>query len=197
MTRVTRSQFLGNALLMGGALTSTGFCPEALAQRAVVLQAVPIAYTSASEVQGQPTSVGFRYSPASLQTTYCFPDDPHRILIDESGTLLYGYDREKSVYCFPLRTSFALYGIQETKVLRQIMWSSSVSLLRTELERTDATMTLPAIATDDPDEDRVENVSWRSVPRNGDRSECFFSMRVYCAQKFGLKPENQILTVAN
>src|SRR5438105_3387156 len=35
--------------------------------------------------------IDFRYAPRNWQSTYCFPDDPHKSLVGKQGELLYGH----------------------------------------------------------------------------------------------------------
>src|SRR2546426_7129767 len=35
--------------------------------------------------------IDFRYAPRNWQSTYCFPDDPHKSLVGKHGELLYGH----------------------------------------------------------------------------------------------------------
>jgi hypothetical protein len=158
MSSVNRRQFLGGALATGGTLTSALLLPEAAAQVPVQHPATPPASTPAPEVRTQLTSVDFRYAPVLRQTAFCFPDDPHKSLINESGQLLYGYDMEKGVFFFPLKFSFALYGMQQATVTEQTLESPSIPIVRTVLERADAVMTLTTFATNHAEEGRVDNV---------------------------------------
>lgn len=101
MSTVNRRKFLGGAIATGGALTSGLLVPQAAAQVPVQHPATPAASTPAPEVRTQETPVDFRDAPVLRQTAFCFPDDPHKSLINESGHLLYGYDMEQGVFYFP------------------------------------------------------------------------------------------------
>jgi len=157
MTPVTRRKFLGGALLTGGALTSTLVLPDALAEESILAPATdpgaPIAEDPAAA-----TPIDFRYSPAFRQTAYCFPDDPYKSVMNEKGTLLYGYDRDKQIDYFPLIINFALGGMKPASFVEQTLESSAVPIVRTTLQRADASMLLTTFATRNPAEGRVDNV---------------------------------------
>ncbi|MGA8530722.1 MAG: hypothetical protein WB622_13475, partial [Acidobacteriaceae bacterium] len=164
MSTVNRRKFLGGAIATGGALTSGLLVPQAAAQVPVQHPATPAASTPAPEVRTQETPVDFRDAPVLRQTAFCFPDDPHKSLINESGHLLYGYDMEQGVFYFPLKFSFALYGMQQATVIEQSLESPSIPIVRTVLQRADAVMTLTTFATNHPDEGRVDNVLMEITP---------------------------------
>ncbi len=37
-------------------------------------------------------TIDFRYAPPNTWTSICYPDDPYKSLVSESGALLYGFD---------------------------------------------------------------------------------------------------------
>jgi hypothetical protein len=131
--------------------------PESVAQAPVQNPAVP-ASTPPAEVGGQQTPADFCYSPVLRQTAFCFPDDPHKGLINENGELLYGYDMENGVFYFPLRFTFALYGMQEAVVVAQTLESTSIPIVRTVHQRANVIMTLTTFATNNPGEGRIDSV---------------------------------------
>ena len=96
MKRVSRRKFLGGALLTGGALTSTLILPEGLAETPVQAP-VGAPLSPLADEQANQIPVDFRYSPAFRQTAYCFPDDPYKSVMNEKGSLLYGFDRENKI----------------------------------------------------------------------------------------------------
>ncbi len=149
MTPVTRRKFLGSALLTGGALTSTLVLPEALAEEPIFEPASHPGVAIADDPAAA-TPIDFRYSPAFRQTAYCFPDDPHKSVMNEKGTLLYGYDRDKQIDYFPLIINFALGGMQPATFVEQTIESPSVPIVHTTLQRADATMYLTTFATRNP-----------------------------------------------
>ncbi|HZC43968.1 MAG TPA: twin-arginine translocation signal domain-containing protein, partial [Acidobacteriaceae bacterium] len=157
MTPVTRRKFLGGALLTGGALTSTLVLPEAPAEESILATATDPG-AAIGDDPAAVTPIDFRYSPAFRQTAYCFPDDPYKSVMNEKGTLLYGYDREKQVDYFPLIVNFAFGGMKPAGFVEQTLESPSVPIVSTTLQRDDATMLLTTFATRNPGEGRVDNV---------------------------------------
>jgi hypothetical protein len=164
MTPVTRRKFLGGALLTGGALTSTLVLPDALAEETILAPASDPAVAIADD-RAAVTPIDFRYAPAFRQTAYCFPDDPHKSVMNEKGTLLYGYDRDRQIDYFPLIINFALGGMHPATFVEQTLESPSVPIVRTTLQRVDATMLLTTFATRNPGEGRVDNVLIEIRPR--------------------------------
>jgi hypothetical protein len=164
MTPVTRRKFLGGALVTGGAMTSTLILPEALAEESILAPAADPAAAVADDPAAS-TSIDFRYSPAFRQTAYCFPDDLHKSVMNEKGTLLYGYDRDKQIDYFPLIINFALGGMKPATFVEQTLESPSVPIVRTTLQRADAAMFLTTFATRNPGEGRVDNVLIEVRPR--------------------------------
>ena len=67
--------------------------------------------------------------------------------MNEKGTLLYGYDRDKQIDYFPLIINFALGGMQPSTFVEQTMESPSMPIVHTTLQRADATMLLTTFAT--------------------------------------------------
>ncbi|MES2220873.1 MAG: hypothetical protein V4587_07895, partial [Acidobacteriota bacterium] len=164
MTPVTRRKFLGGALLTGGALTSNLVLSEALAEECALPSAAD-ADAAVSDDSAAATIIDFRYSPAFRQTAYCFPDDPYKSVMNEKGTLLYGYDRDRQIDYFPLIVNFALGGMMPAAFVEQTLESPSVPIVRTTLQRADATMLLTTFATRNPGEGRVDNVLIEIRPR--------------------------------
>ncbi len=197
MKNVNRRQFLEGTLLTGGALTSTLLLPEALAQQPMTHPTAASAATPAPGFPGEPTPIDFRYSPVLCQTAFCFPDDPRKSLIDETGTLLYGYDREGKIFYFPLKIGFDLGGMQSAKVMNQTMESPSTPILRTVLERADAILTLTTFATNNADEGRVDNVLLEIHPRNLDSVNVSPLVQIHSTQKYALKIADAVLTVSH
>ena len=50
---------------------------------------------TSSSTAAEKKTVDFRYSPPEWQSAICFPDDPHKTLVDKSGELLYHYGQGK------------------------------------------------------------------------------------------------------
>ncbi len=92
------------------------------------------------------------------QTAFCFPDDPHKSLVNETGQLLYGYKFGSLTLACPLKVGFALYGMQPPRVKSQQLESPSVPIVRTVMDIPSALMTLTTFATNDLSEGRADNV---------------------------------------
>lgn len=103
--------------------------------------------------------VDFRYSPASWQTTYCFPDDPHKSLIGKGGELLYGHRGKDAPYDeFARVVSVDLKDKEKRQWLSQSFDSPDVPIITTRYAWEDATMELTSFASNDPAEGRVDNL---------------------------------------
>jgi hypothetical protein len=197
MKNVNRRQFLGRALITGGALSSGMLPTEALAQVPVQQPVVPTSSTPAPEMRSKQTPVDFRFSPILRQTAFCFPDDPHKSLINESGELLYGYDMEKGVFFFPLRFNFALYGMQQAKVISQTLESPSIPIVCTVLDWADAIMTLTTFATNHPSEGRIDNVLMEIRPSHDQPVNVTPLVEMRTIQKCEVKTEGNHLIVSH
>ncbi|MGH9617964.1 MAG: hypothetical protein ACRD28_14585 [Acidobacteriaceae bacterium] len=196
MKRVSRRKFLGGALLTGGALTSTLILPDALAEVANQSPTETPVSTVADDTSDA-VPIDFRYSPVLRQTAFCFPDDHSKSLIHQNGRLVYGYDRDAGIDYFPLKIGFSLGGMQAATVVAQTIESPSVPILRTVLERTDATMTLTTFATNNPGEGRVDNVLMEIHPRSADRVHVSPEIEIHSIEKYDLSTDGQVLTVSN
>ena len=166
MTEMNRRKFLGGALATGSVMTSRIVLPVPL--KAEVLPQEPANQQSGAGAE-QAAEIDFRYAPVLQQTAFCFPDDPFKSLVRPSGELLYGYKRDE-VPWFPLRIRFGLDGMREAEVVSHALESPGVPILRTVLERTDATITLVTFATKNEGEGRVDNVLMEIRPRGNRRS---------------------------
>jgi hypothetical protein len=197
MKRVSRRQFVGGALATGYALTSSVIVPDSVAQSPVQHPVAPTTSTPPAELGAQQTPADFCYSPVLRQTAFCFPDDPHKSLINETGELLYGYDMESGVFYFPLKFTFALYGMQEAVVVAQTLESSSIPIVRTVLQREDVMMTLTTFATNNASEGRIDNVLLELRPRGDHPVNVVPIVKVHSVQKIELNAEAENLIVSN
>ncbi len=195
MKTVNRREFLGAALATGGAITSGKLMPELMAQATVENPSTPQTASSAA-VQEQRTPIDFRDSPVLRQTAFCFPDDPHKSLINESGQLLYGYDMSAGVFYFPLKCSFGLYGMQQAKVMQQSLESPSIPIVRTVLERTDAVITLTTFATNIPAEGRIDNVLMEVRSRGEQSVNVVPIVQIESEQQYQLKADRYNLLMS-
>jgi hypothetical protein len=123
-----------------------------------------------SKVDSQKVAaVDFRYSPLQWQTAYCFPDDPYKSLVDQSGHLLYGNPGMRGAKFYPTIVQFSLLGMESDHVVRQELESPGVPVIHTIVERPDARFELISFATNRAGEGRVDNVLMR-VTATGKRA---------------------------
>jgi hypothetical protein len=109
--------------------------------------------------------VDFRHSPLQWQTAYCFPDDPHKSLVDHRGSLLYGHPGRKNIEYFPTVVEFGLLGMEDNHVTRQEVEAPGVPIVHTRVERPSGRFELITFATNRPGEGRVDNVLLRTPAR--------------------------------
>ena len=110
--------------------------------------------------------VDFRHTPASWQSAFCFPDDPHKSLIGERGELRYGHPgRGRGIDYFPLVIEFGLTGMDRASVGRQWLESAGAPIVHTRLDYPKAFVELTTFATNLPDEGRLDNVLMQVLPR--------------------------------
>ncbi len=117
--------------------------------------------TAAANLAPAATSSGidFRYAPLQHQATYCFPDDPHKSLIDHRGRLLYGNPGRKSADLYPTVVEFSLQGMEESRAVHQALDAPDVPIITTRFERPGgAAFELTTFATNRTGEGRVDNV---------------------------------------
>jgi hypothetical protein len=197
MKNVSRRKFLGSALLASGALASRVALPEAHAENSPEHVTDATSLTPAAQVEERDAAIDFRHSPALRQTAFCFPDDRHKSLIHESGRLVYGYGPHNGTNSFALSIEFAMYGMQPNTSVSQTMESPSVPILRTVIERSNATMILTTFATNNADEGRVDNVLIEIQPRQAGPENVSPVVKLHCAEKYGLRTAGSMLTVSN
>ena len=110
--------------------------------------------------------VDFRYAPQTWQSTFCFPDDPHKSLVGEQGDLRYGHTRGKPAEHFPVSVSFTLNGLDPDRVAWQRLEAPGVPIIRTRIDRSDAFLELTTFATRRAGEGRVDNVILEVRPKS-------------------------------
>jgi len=148
MTPLNRRDFLGGALATGTALAASSL-PAAQPALAPKAPGASLAPSSA---------IDFRYSPVEYQTAFCFPDDPHKSLVNQAGHLLYGFDTSAGVYYFPLKIGFLLNGMRPPSSITQKLESPSIPIVHTTLAYPGLSVELTTLATNSPAEGRVDNV---------------------------------------
>jgi hypothetical protein len=121
---------------------------------------LPYFPASTSVANPPETKVDFRYAPRNQQSTICFPDDPRKTLVGQSGDLRYRFAKSLSAGMenFGMVIEFSLAGLQDDKILRQWIESPTVPIVHTLIDRPAATFELIAFATRHAGEGRVDNV---------------------------------------
>ena len=94
-------------------------------------------------------AVDFRYAPRLSQATICFPDDPKKSLVGQSGDLRYDFAKSQMVggEDFATVCTFSLAGMQDDRVARQWLEEPHVPIVHTLIDRPTATLELAAFAT--------------------------------------------------
>jgi hypothetical protein len=141
------------------------------------------------------SAIDFRYAPAQRQTAFCFPDDPHKSLVNQDGQLLYGYDKSASVTFFPLKIGFALNGMQTPKLLGQQIESPTMPIVRTALEYPGISVLLTAFATNLTGEGRVDNVIVEITSHSSKPVSIEPLVEIFSLEKFDFEEKNGIFTV--
>ena len=191
MMPIDRRDFLSRALATGATLAASTL-PRSDARST---SHTPPASRHAEQKPSTPPVIDFRFAPIQRQTAFCFPDDPYKSLVDESGQLLYGYDRYTNVDFFPLKIGFGLHGMKAPKVLSQLLESPSIPIVRTTLEYPGVTVTLTTFATNAPDEGRIDNVLFEATPLAGAAADIEPVLDFDTLQKFDLEEKDGVLTV--
>jgi len=157
MIPLDRRDFLGGVLATGATLAASTLPASQAPKSAPGTAASPQAAPEAARDKAA-SGVDFRYAPAQYQTAFCFPDDPHKSLVGQSGSLLYGYDGAAGVHYFPLKVGFGLHGMRSPKVRSQKLESPTIPIVTTALEYPEASVVLTTFATNLSGEGRVDNV---------------------------------------
>ena len=126
----------------------------------------------AGTAQPEPViKVDFRYSPLEWVTAYCFPDDPHKSLVDQAGRLMYGNPGRVSQDFYPTIVEFSLLGMEGDQVVRQELEAPAVPVVHTIIERPRARVELISFATNRSGEGRVDNLLMRVTSVAGSKTE--------------------------
>lgn len=146
-----RRKFLGSLILSGAAAVST---PSSVSAENVIFRDEPDTPAASDG------AVDFRYAPRLSQATICFPDDPKKSLVGQSGELRYGFAKGLLVGMtdFATECTFSLAGMQDDHVARQWLEAPGAPIVHTLVERPAATLELTAFATRHANEGRVDNV---------------------------------------
>ncbi len=105
------------------------------------------------------TTIDFKYSPATWQSTYCFPDDPHKSLVGKFGELLYGHKGVGAPYNeFAHTVSFGIKNQESGTFVHQSLEAPGVPVITTKLDWKDCHAELVSFASNLPQEGRVDNL---------------------------------------
>src|SRR5258706_4841711 len=117
--------------------------------------------------------IDFRYAPAHWQSTYCFPDDPHKSLVGKHGELLIGHPGIGADFnYFPHVVSVGLQGLPEGAYVEQKLEAPGVPIVTTMLSWGDLTAVLTSFATNESGEGRVDNLLVEFRPNDKKDAEC-------------------------
>jgi hypothetical protein len=194
MTDINRRKFLGGALATSGVVTSRIVLPVPLAAAAQTHADSEAEQTREPALQRE--AIDFRYAPVLQQTAFCFPDDPYKSLVRRNGELLYGYKRDEVAY-FPLRITFGLDGMDEAEVVSNALESPGVPIVRTVLQRAEATITLLTFATKNEGEGRVDNVLMEIRPRKAGRVAMAPLIGIESEQEYELRLQPEAVQVVD
>ncbi|MBI5476907.1 MAG: hypothetical protein HY964_09255 [Ignavibacteriales bacterium] len=110
--------------------------------------------------------IDFRYAPKDWQSTFCFPDDPHKNLVGKMGDLRIGHlGRGQDEKIFPNRISFGLRGKQSLQYVEQKLETPAIPIITTKLDGGDVTFETITFASNNVDEGRVDNVIISIYPK--------------------------------
>jgi hypothetical protein len=122
---------------------------------------------------GLKREIDFRYAPARWQSTYCFPDDPHKSLVGKHGELLIGHPGMGADYNhFPHVVSVGLHQMPEGEYVEQRLEAPGIPIITTKLAWTDLTAVLTSFATNKSGEGRVDNLLVEFLPAGKNDVEC-------------------------
>jgi len=176
MTKWNRRDFMSRSLVAGATLgfelpaahslsEENGPCchPERREGSAFLIDEQNISKSERTEA-----AIDFRYSPLRYQSTFCFPDDPAKSLVDSVGSLLYDFppDHLAAIHQFGTIVSFSLAGMQpQPQRIRQWLEAPGVPIIHTHVEQPTAVFELITFATNRDGEGRVDNVLLEIRPR--------------------------------
>ncbi len=194
MSIVNRRDFLGGFLATG---TTAAASPLAVSevQQASKPAAAPIPRDVSDRAGTATANIDFRYAPAVRQTAFCFPDDPHKSLVDHAGQLLYGYEKGASALAFHLRIGFTLGGMEPLRIVSQQLESPAVPIVRTVLEFPGAVLTLITFATNETTEGRVDNVLAGVSPRASETLNVELLANFHSLRKFDVEESGGVFSI--
>ncbi|MBI4546571.1 MAG: twin-arginine translocation signal domain-containing protein [Ignavibacteriae bacterium] len=181
MNNTTRRKFIRKLGLTVGALTvgnelvhSFPFYPQKKERRVTKPSEPPLE-----------AGIDFRYAPTSWQSTYCFPDDPHKSLVGKNGELLYGHPGLGTDWnTIPHIVSVQISGKEPLMFVNQQLESPSIPIIITTLSGSDILVELTSFATNHKDEGRVDNLVIVIRPKGTQEVECTPEILMKSAGKF-------------
>ena len=143
---------------------------------------------SAQKAAGVKQEIDFRYAPARWQSTYCFPDDPHKSLVGKHGELLIGHPGIGADFSyFPHVVSVGLQGRPAGEYAGQKLEAPGIPIVSTKLSWTGLNASLTSFATNEPGEGRVDNLLVEFQPDGKTDAEC--SPEIVLTSKSAFTPE--------
>jgi hypothetical protein len=141
------------------------------------------------------TVVDFRYSPATFQSTFCFPDDAMKSVVGEHGDLRYDFPNDKfaAIDLFGTIVEFTLAGMRRDTLKRQWLESPQIPIVHTLIERPAAVFELITFATQREGEGRVDNVLME-IRTKGEPVDVTPLVRIRSCKSFQLAPASGAVT---
>ncbi|MGA2984354.1 MAG: hypothetical protein ABSG32_11080 [Terriglobia bacterium] len=147
--------------------------------------------------QAPASLVDFRYSPLPCQHIFCFPDDPHKGVVDERGSLRYGHSPKgnQNGWARDEAVEFFLEGMGPDTGNQQRLEAPGVPIIHTRIERAEAYLELTTFATHDPSEGRVDNVIAEVRPKSRMEIHACLLIKVTAKRELAIRPSEGASTV--
>jgi hypothetical protein len=114
-------------------------------------------------------TIDFRYSPSTVWTAICRPDDPYKTLVREDGALLYDLIADRAVWGFTRVVSFSVRSRLSPVAVEQSTENARTPIVRTTVRYPHVTLDLTAFARLDDQGRRADVVIWEiHVPADGE-----------------------------
>lgn len=182
MKKKNRREFLTQIGLAGGTMIVGN----------TLLRAFPAHEPAASFLQSTEkskfgTPIDFRYQPAVWQSTYCFPHDPHKSLVNHLGGLLYGYQSDSS---FISTIDFRI-AEESPEFVSQSTEAPGIPIIVTHLRYANVNVRCTSFASKSKDEGRLDNLLVEITPREGASAEVRASLKIASTIEFTLINEDE------
>lgn len=184
---IYRRQFLtGVAAAVGAVAADTGV----LASKDLSDSTTETAANAACCGQAPASLVDFRYSPVQTQHIFCFPEDPYKGVVDESGGLRYGHSPKgnQNGWVRDEAVEFFLDGMGPDMGMRQWLEAPGVPIIHTRVERAEAYLELTTFATNEPGEGRVDNVIAEVRPKSRMGIHACLLLKVSTKHEVAIRP---------